>query len=555
MTKNTSNPFQEIFNAAVEGVIVSNKTGKILLANPSAAAIFGYRPEEIMQMTIEDLIPKKTKTPHKKLRHSYFEKPSSRQMGHGMDLQALRKDGTVFPVEISLSHTVIDKETIVISFIIDITKRKEIESEIQREKETAQMYLDIAGAVFMVLDKEGKLVLINQAGSSLLGYPEEEIIGKDWFDNFTPEDRRDKVRGIFQRILKKKTLSRSFEEYIINRDGERRNVSWHIALVLDEKGAPSSLLGSGVDITDQKKAEAALKRSQEKLIIYATELEKKVSERTKELAEAISNLEKTNAELQDEIRTRKRAEEDAKKALEKEKELNELKSRFVSLASHEFRTPLSTISSSATLISRYDNPEAIEKRQKHIVRIKNNVNNLTGLLNDFLNLEKVEEGKIIPTYERIDFEAMVNEAVEEMQVNSKTGQVIKLESDNGIEEIYLDKQMLKNIFLNLLSNAIKYSPPQSTIHFRYFKHGDNLQIEIADEGMGISESEQSHLFTRFFRAKNASGIQGTGLGLYLVKKYVEEMQGSITFASELEQGTTFTIQFPLNNGKSTTDRG
>jgi PAS domain S-box-containing protein len=410
------------------------------------------------------------------------------------------------------------------------------------------MYLDIAGAVFMVLNKDGKLILINQVGSRLLGLPEEEIIGKDWFDNFTPEDRRDKVRTIFKKIIEKKTLSRSFEEYIINSKGERRIVSWHIALILDDEEKPTSLLGSGVDVTDQKKAEAALKRSQEKLIIYATELEKKVSQRTKELAEAISNLEKSNAELQDEIRTRKRAEEDAKNALEKEKELNELKSRFVSLASHEFRTPLSTISSSASLISRYDKPEAIEKRQKHIVRIKNNVNNLTGLLNDFLNLEKVEEGKIIATYERIDFVEMVNEVVEEMQVNSKSGQIIELEPDPEVGEMYFDKQMLKNIFLNLLSNAIKYSPPQSTIQFRYFRSGENLQIVITDEGIGIAKSEQSHLFTRFFRAKNASGIQGTGLGLYLVKKYVEEMQGSITFASELEHGTTFTIQFPLNDG-------
>ncbi|NNF21850.1 MAG: PAS domain-containing sensor histidine kinase [Saprospiraceae bacterium] len=548
MSKDTLDPFQEIFNAAVEGVIVSNKAGKIILSNPSAASMFGYERDELMSLTIEDLLPAGNKPQHKKLRRSYFDKPASRQMGVGMDLRAMRKDGSIFPVEISLSNTIIGNETVVVSYIIDITERKKIEYEIKREKETAQMYLDIAGAVFMVLDKNGKLILINQAGSRLLGLPEKDIIGKDWFDNFTPEDRRDKVRTIFKRILKKKTPSRSLDEYIINSKGERRIVSWHIALILDENGKPASLIGSGVDVTDQKSAEAALKRSQEKLIIYATELEKKVSERTKELAEAINNLEKINAELQDEVGTRIRAEKDARIALEKEKELNELKSRFVSLASHEFRTPLSTISSSASLIARYDNAETLEKRQKHIVRIKNNVNNLTGLLNDFLNLEKVEEGKIVATYEKIDFVELVNEAVEEMQANSKAGQVIELESDSSVTGIYLDKQMLKNIFLNLLSNAIKYSPPESIIKFKYFSSKDNLQIEVADQGIGISTPEQSHLFTRFFRAKNASGIQGTGLGLYLVKKYVEEMQGSITFTSELEQGTTFTIQFPLNNG-------
>ena len=554
MFKDSSNPIQEIFNAAIEGVIVSNKEGKIILANPSACSIFGYKTDEFLTLSIDDLLPAQVKKKHIHERQTFYHNPTPRRMGYGRDLLARRKDGSEFPVEISLSHTIIDDELVVISFVIDVTERKRIESDIKREKETAQMYLDVAGAVFMVLNKEGKLILINQAGSKLLGYAEKEIIGKDWFDNFTPHDRRDKVRAIFNRIIKKKTLSRRFEEFIINKNGEKRIVSWHIALLLNEAGKPTSLLGSGVDVTDQKKAEDALKRSQEKLIIYATELEKKVSERTKELAEAIETLEKTNQELEEEILTRKKAEEETKKALNKEKELNELKSRFVSLASHEFRTPLSTIASSASLIARYETADNIEKREKHILRIKNNVNNLTGLLNDFLNLEKVEEGKIIPTYEKIILKEMVNESIEEMQAISKSGQIIKLFKDDNITEIYLDKQMLKNVFLNLLSNAIKYSPPNNIIEFKYYSKGQNLIFEIKDKGIGISKSEQSHLFTRFFRAKNASGIQGTGLGLYLVKKYVQEMQGSITFVSELEIGTTFKIQFPLNNGKSIIDR-
>ena len=554
MFEDSSNPFQEIFKAAIEGVIVSNREGGILLANPSSASIFGYEMDEFLTLSIEDLLPGNIKKRHVQERQSYHQNPTPRRMGLGRDLMARRKDGSEFPVEISLSHTIINNKLVVISFVIDITERKRIESDIKREKETAQMYLDVAGAVFMVLDEAGKLILINQAGSKLLGYEEKEIIGKDWFDNFTPNDRRDKVRAIFNRIIKKKTLSRRFEEYILNKNGEKRIVSWHIALLLNEAGKPTSLLGSGVDVTDQKKAEDALKRSQEKLIIYATELEKKVSERTKELAEAIETLEKTNQELEEEINTRKKAEEETKKALEKEKELNELKSRFVSLASHEFRTPLSTIASSASLIARYETAENIEKREKHIIRIKNNVNNLTGLLNDFLNLEKVEEGKIIPTYEKISLKEMVNESIEEMQAISKSGQIIKLSEDNRLAEIYLDKQMLKNVFLNLLSNAIKYSPPNATIEFKYYSQEQNLIFEIKDKGIGISKPEQSHLFTRFFRAKNASGIQGTGLGLYLVKKYVQEMKGSITFVSELEKGTTFKIQFPLNNGKSIIDR-
>lgn len=419
MEERLGNPFQAIFESVVEGVIVTGEDGKILLANPAAERLFDRTKLELQGLGIEDLIPKELRKQHVGFRSTYMESPSPRKMGRGRDLVALRKDGSTFPVEVSLSHATLDDQMVVIAFLIDITERK--------------------------------------------------------------------------------------------------------------------------------KAEDAIKKSEEKLIVYAAELEKRVSDRTRELADAIDNLEAANKELQEEIQIRKQAESEAQQAFEKEKELNELKSRFVSLASHEFRTPLSTILSSVSLIARYDTPETADKRQKHIDRIKNNVRGLTALLNDFLNLERLEAGDLSANLEKFSLRPFMEEICDEIQGIAKRGQIITLEADDQIRTVSLDKQLLKNICLNLLSNAIKYSPEKRPIHFAYHKAGDEMQLQVVDQGMGIAKSEQVHLFERFFRSKEASGIQGTGLGLYIVKKYVEQMRGTITFESKYQEGSTFTITLPLTD--------
>lgn len=550
MVNDKENTFQTIFESALEGVIVSDRNGKIIMANTAAGKLFGYKKQKLEGLVIEDLIPADLRRGHKNMRKEYLTNPSPRGMGMGRDLEGLKKSGEKFPVEISLSFTNLNEEHVVIAFIIDITQRKKIEEELKEEKDTAQMYLDVAGAIFLVLNLKGRITLINQTGCKLLGYPEKQIMGKNLFDYFVPKVRKDKLREIFKRLISRKNQLYDFEEFIVNKRQEKKLIAWNVTLIQDEEDHPVSLLCSGIDITDRKEAELALKRSEEKLIVYATELEKRVEVRTRELAEAIKNLEKVNENLQEEIKTREKAEEGVRKLFQKEKELSELKSRFVSLASHEFRTPLSTIMSSVSLIARYEKDAQKDKRLKHINRIKNNVTNLTGLLNDFLDLEKLEEGQLKPVYDDFDFRQFIVEIRDEMQAISKKGQTIILISEDNIHLVRLDEHMLKNICFNLLSNAIKYSNEDGTIKFIYRKEGDNLILIVKDEGIGIPKSEQHNLFLRFFRAKNASGIQGTGLGLYIVKKYVDEMNGSITFTSEIKKGSTFQIQLPLDHDKS-----
>lgn len=227
-------------------------------------------------------------------------------------------------------------------------------------------------------------------------------------------------------------------------------------------------------------------------------------------------------------------------ALTREKELNELKSRFVALASHEFKTPLSVILSSASLIQRYNDPATADKRDRHLQRIKANVNNLTNLLNDFLSLEKLEQGTIENVLTPTDLQKLCRDTIEDMEGTCKEGQQIELVVLGETRLISMDAHIFRNILNNLLSNAIKYSPEQSLIRLTLEFDEQTVRIRVADKGVGIPADEQQRLFQQFFRAKNTTGISGTGLGLSIVKKYLDLVGGSISFESR-PGDTIFTV--------------
>lgn len=383
-----------LFEFATEGIIIANRKGIIIKANPSSERLFGYGKEELIDRTIEDLVPTRFYSSHHKQRDEYHSNPHPRSMGKNMTLFAKRKDNSEFPVEISLTHYTKDNEQFAIAFIMDITERKQ---------------------------QEDKIFTLN------------------------------------------------------------------------------------------------------------LNLEKKVKERTNVLHEALLELENSKEQLSE--------------ALEKEKQLNDMKSRFVTMASHEFRTPLSTILSSVSLIGKYVTTEDEEKRQKHVLRVKSAVTNMTLILNDFLSAEKLEEGKIFVRKEEVDLAKITKEILAEINGILKPGQVVKYDHQ-GSNLALLDIQMIRNILLNLISNAIKFSAENKIITVNTSISDKETVIEVIDQGVGIPKDEQSHLFERFFRAKNVTNIQGTGLGLNIVIKYLEAMNGQINFTSELNRGTTFIISIP-----------
>lgn len=392
------------------GILVINEKGEIILANNFLLSQFGYSsPQELIGQKVDALIPSRYHHKHDQHLAHYNQKPERRPMGIGKDLFGIKKDGTEFPVEISLSHYGDDEGSFAIAFISDITKRKEIEGAVLQQKE--------------------QLADIN---------------------------------------LKIEELN--------------------------------------------------------------NDLEQKVELRTEQLQETLIQLQNSKEELT--------------KALSKEKELSDLKSRFVSMASHEFRTPLSTILSSASLVAKYTETAQQENRDKHIQRIKTSVNNLTDLLNEFLSIGKIEDGKIIAHYAEFNLKEMLTVVCAEMQSLVKPGQKI-IYTHTGQAIVNLDPSLLRNIFLNLLSNAIKFSPEKGLINIRTAAEGKELTITVKDSGIGISKEDQEHLFERFFRGTNASNIQGTGLGLHIVSKYIELMDGQISYNSELEKGTEFIIKFTM----------
>lgn len=375
-----------LFASAAEGLVVVDPSGTICLKNPRLVELFGYEGDELLGRPIEVLIPDAQRGAHSAHRRAYHSAPVQRSMGTGLDLLGRRKDGSLFPVEVSLNHFELDGLRYVMGLVSDVTRRRRVEKELQRTN---------------------------------------------------------------------------------------------------------------------------------------AELEERVEQRTMELLST---------------------QEDLRQALEAEKEINALKSRFVSMASHEFRTPLSTIMSSVDLLARYTEGMQEERVHKHIERIRAKVRELTAMLNEFLSLDKLEQGLVACSPTEVDVVHLAIELIEELRALAKPGQEIHYDHMGDDRTVFQDRNMLHNVLSNLLSNAIKYSPENKRIDLFTEISDGRFIIRVKDEGIGIPEEDQQHLFERFFRASNAFTVQGTGLGLNIVRKYLDLMGGDISFESKPGTGTTFTAE-------------
>jgi PAS domain S-box-containing protein len=388
----------------------------------------------------------------------------------------------------------------------------------------------------ILTSSHGIILLVNPAAERMFGYESEELIGSS-IEVLIPDHLRMKhksMRTEFYKMPSNRVMGHGRDLHGKRKSGTDLPVE--VSLSFYKKGEEIFVIAFIVDITERKKIEEDIRNQQKELEKMAigmkklnAELEVKVEERTLILKEALQKLEKSQQELSE--------------ALDKEKQLNEIKSRFVSMASHEFRTPLSTVLSSASLLSRYTGSEDQDKREKHITRIKGSVKHLNDILEDFLSLGKLDEGKVATQFSDFNLDDLLVDVIEEMRGLSKKGQKIGLDSSCG-RNIFSDKKLLKNVLINLLSNAIKFSPEEGTINVKCVYQGTEALIEVADQGIGISEEDQVHLFSSFYRAKNAVNIQGTGMGLHIVKRYLDLLGASISVSSQLNKGTTFHIQLP-----------
>ena len=383
-----------IFQFATEGILLTNEKGEILHVNPSAEKLFGYNKGELIDEKIEILIPKRFADKHVAHRDGFVKAPQARKMGSGMDLVGMKKDGSEFPIEVSLSPFSSDEGKFVVAFISDVTLRKITEENLKN---------------------------------------------------------------------------------------------------------------------------------------YSADLEKQVADRTVILQEVIIELEKTKNEVH--------------QALQKEIEVNEMKTRFVSMASHEFRTPLATILSSLSLVKKYGDQNETVSQLKHIQKIKSSISHLTDILNDFLSVSKLEEGKVKNNVENFNIKEFIEEVISDMESLCKWGQIINY-SHTGDEFILLDKKLMRHILFNLISNSVKFSDENTQINIVTENSANEFKLSIEDQGIGITEKDKSNMFERFFRARNALNIAGTGLGLNIIKNYIKLMNGNISFKSVENKGTTFYLNFP-----------
>ena len=374
----------------------------------------------------------------------------------------------------------------------------------------------------ITIDKQGIVESINPAALELFGYAADEVIGNNISMLMPEPDRSNHDRYIsnYEETGQKRIIGIGREVRGLRKDGS----TFPFRLAVSEVFYKDRKIFTGFvhDLSKEKQAEIELKK-------HTQELELKVRERTKDLIKLVSELEKAKA--------------DVSVSLEKEKELNQLKSRFVSMASHEFRTPLSSVQLSASLIDKYVEKSEYGPIEKHTNRIKNSVQLLNTILNDFLNLEKLEAGVVLVNKSDVNIVQLGEEIAEEMQMICKKNQHIIYQHTGEISSFHIDPNLLKNSIINLVSNAIKYSGEDTFIEFNTEIGDNSLLVTVKDNGIGIPQEDQINLFEPFFRANNTGNIPGTGLGLNIVKRYVELMGGKMEYWSEVNQGAIFKMNF------------
>src|SRR5215203_3875665 len=396
----------------------------------------------------------------------------------------------------------------------------------------------------IVTDSKGTIFLVNPSACRMFDYRKEELVDRKIEILIPSQYKKSHValRENFYHDPQNRVMGH-------NRDlhGEKKgggNFPVEVSLSTYLRDGERYVIAFIIDITRRKATELSMIKQQQQLEKITNdmrrlnaELEAKVEERTIILKEALQRLEESQSELNE--------------ALDKERQLNEIKGRFVSMASHEFRTPLSTILSSASLISKYATTEEQEKRTRHIEKIKASVKHLNDLLEDFLSLGKLDEGKIGAISNEFNLPEVLKETTEDMKGILRSGQQVYCEHE-GADRVVTDKKLIKNILINLISNAVKFSAENAAINIRSKVEHNTATISVQDHGIGISEEDQEHLFSSFFRGKNAMNIQGTGLGLHIVKRYLDLVGGRAELKSKLGEGTTVILTIPIilsNNGE------
>lgn len=510
--------FRAFLESASESIIVTNANSEIVIFNAKAEELFGYDHTEVFGHSVEFLMPERFHENHVAHRLGYREQPTRRSMSKTRNLLARRKDGTEFPIEAGLSPVQTKDGTFVMTFLTDITERKQAEEEIKRlnkslehrarESETRyQQIVELAEEGIWVVDSEAKTTYVNQAMVRMLGYTEAELLGRQIFDFISEADRA------LARVNLERRKSGTDDKYEIQLRTKNGKTVWtymSTSPVLDENGKMLWSCALVYDITERKQADEQLRQSSERISL-------------------------ANAELARATR---------------------LKDEFLANMSHELRTPLNAILGLSEALQEEVYGSLTDKQRKSMRTIESSGRHLLELINDILDLSKIESGKMQLQTAPVDVHSLCESSLTFVKQLAHQKR-IKLSSkiSEGLGEIEVDERRIRQVLINLLSNAVKFTPEGGEVCLEIEGNlsSETLQFSVIDTGIGIAPESIDKMFQPFVQLDSSLSRRyaGTGLGLALVRRIVELHGGSIALESELGKGSRFTVTLPWNEATQT----
>lgn len=480
--------YKSVVDNLTEVIFQTDQKGLWTFLNPAWETITGFSIEESLGQEFLQYVHPDDR--QRNLEH--FSKLLNREKPYCRhQIRYLKKDGSYCWVEIFARLTLSENEQIsgTSGTLNDITTRKFQEDEIRKLSKA----VETTPTAVVLTDLNGKIVFVNKGLLKTGSFTDEsQILNKTIFD-FTDQQGKEKlISEVIPQILS--GLDWQGELNVTKYDGTVLPVKLVCSLIKDEFDSPQMLLANFFDISELKRAEIEVRN-----------------------------------------------------ALAKEKELNEMKSRFVSLVSHEFRTPLAAILSSAEILEYYAEKFPPEKKALHYQKIKTSINNLLDILNEISEINRIDSGKVGLIANNIVFTDFLNDILEEINTGYPEKAAISISNKTNSLEIQADKKLLRQITINIISNAVKYTPKDKNIFINVSLDKDYLIFEVKDEGMGIPLKEQSGIFEPFTRSNKVQGIKGSGLGLSIVKKAVELLNGSVSFVSREGHGSTFSVKIPVKD--------
>ncbi len=493
--------FRELVEAAPDGILVCDAGGVIMLVNRQAEAMFGYERQQLIGKRLEDLIPNRFRPRHPQHVAKYVSAPKSRPMGSGVELFGLKRDGSEFPVEISLSPINTPTGVVVSAAIRDVSDRKRIEAEARRANAYLISAVDSIQDAFALYDEEDRVILVNSTFRERIGIAAKgPIVGRRFVD-----------------VLDDLIASGQFESEA--EPGAQVRARW-LAYHQAPSGAIELVTASGrtLRVTDQPTAE----HGTVSLIVDITEDRVRADElrRAREQAEAASAA----------------------------------KSEFLASMSHELRTPLNGVLGFAQLLQR-DKKEPLSDRQlNRIDHVLRGGEHLLRLIDEVLDLSRIEAGNISISAEPVDLDEVVREVANTLEPMAQRLGVTMSHTHGSVAgvRVVADRTRLAQILMNFGSNAIKYNKPGGNVTFKVARDRA-ARVVVIDNGIGIPEDKRTRIFEPFHRAGQETGpIQGTGIGLAISKRLAELMRGSVGFSTETDRGSEFWVEIPIEPTGATT---